>query len=161
MTVRGRLASSVASSPLLPDRARVRLLRWLGCTVGARASINSGLTFLGAPNSVSIGEDAFVNADAMFGAGARIRIGNGVAIGPSARFLPTTHEVGPSSARAGTTQAAEINVGDGAWLGASVTILGGVSIGRGTIVAAGAVVQSDCEPDSLYGGVPARLIRSL
>lgn len=49
---------------------------------------------------------------------------------------------------------------DGCWIGANVTILKGVTIGRGSVVAAGAVVTRSCEPYSIIGGVPAKLIRA-
>jgi acetyltransferase-like isoleucine patch superfamily enzyme len=44
------------------------------------------------------------------------------------------------------------------WIGANVTILGGVRIGKGAIIAAGAVVTKNVEANSIYGGVPAKLI---
>lgn len=48
---------------------------------------------------------------------------------------------------------------DDCWIGANVTILKGVTIGRGSVVAAGAVVTKSCEPYSIVGGVPAHLIK--
>lgn len=48
---------------------------------------------------------------------------------------------------------------DGVWVGANVTILKGVTIGRGSVVAAGSVVTKSCEPYSIIGGVPAKLIK--
>ena len=48
---------------------------------------------------------------------------------------------------------------DGCWVGANVTILKGVTIGRGSVVAAGAVVTRSCPPYSIVGGVPARVIK--
>lgn len=52
-----------------------------------------------------------------------------------------------------------IVIEDGVWCGANVTILKGVSIGRGSVVAAGAVVTKSCAPYSIIGGVPAKLIK--
>jgi acetyltransferase-like isoleucine patch superfamily enzyme len=48
---------------------------------------------------------------------------------------------------------------DGVWCGANVTILKGVTIGRGSIVAAGSVVTKSCAPYSIIGGVPAKVLR--
>jgi len=63
--------------------------------------------------------------------------------------------------RTETAPAAPIIVEDDVWLATRVTILKGVRIGRGSVVAAGAVVTKDVAPYTLVGGVPARLIRSL
>ena len=52
-----------------------------------------------------------------------------------------------------------VTVEDGCWIGANVTILKGVTIGRGTVVAAGAVVTKSFPPYSIIGGVPAKLIK--
>lgn len=52
-----------------------------------------------------------------------------------------------------------VTIEDGCWIGANVTILKGVTIGRGSIVAAGAVVTKSCPPYSIIGGIPAKLIK--
>lgn len=54
---------------------------------------------------------------------------------------------------------APVTIEDDCWIGANVTILKGVTIGRGSVVAAGAVVTKSCMPYSIIGGVPARLIK--
>ena len=54
---------------------------------------------------------------------------------------------------------APVIIEDDVWLGCNVTILKGVTIGRGSVVAAGAVVTKSCEPYSLIAGVPARVIK--
>ncbi|MDD6130043.1 MAG: DapH/DapD/GlmU-related protein, partial [Prevotellaceae bacterium] len=47
------------------------------------------------------------------------------------------------------------------WIGANATIIGGVTIGDGAVVAAGAVVTKDVEPNTEVGGVPARVMKKL
>jgi lipopolysaccharide O-acetyltransferase len=60
----------------------------------------------------------------------------------------------------GIANAAPVMIGDGAWLGHNVTVTAGVSIGRGAVIAAGAVVTRDVPPFSLAVGIPARVVRS-
>ncbi len=54
---------------------------------------------------------------------------------------------------------ANVNIGNDVWVGARAILLGGVSIGDGAIVAAGAVVAADVPPFAIVGGIPARIIR--
>ncbi|EHM32411.1 Putative acetyltransferase [Enterococcus faecium E4453] len=56
---------------------------------------------------------------------------------------------------------APIVIEDGSWIGANVTVIPGVTIHKGAIVAAGSVVVKDCEENALYAGVPAKKIRNL
>jgi len=92
---------------------------------------------------------------------ASIQIGARCDIGPEVCFVTGTHDVGDASRRAGKGKAQPIFVGDGCWLGARVTVLGGTSIGEGSVIAAGAVVAADIPPHTLAGGVPAKVIRHL
>ena len=55
--------------------------------------------------------------------------------------------------------ASGIEIGDNVWLGASVKVLDGVSIGEGAIIAAGAVVTEDIPPFAIAGGIPAKVIK--
>ncbi len=92
---------------------------------------------------------------------ADIYIGDCCDIGPGVEFIPGSHVIGNSSRRAGVGTAKPITVGDGSWIGAKSIILGGVEIGAGCIVAAGAVVTKNVPPNSLVAGVPARVKRQL
>jgi acetyltransferase-like isoleucine patch superfamily enzyme len=56
---------------------------------------------------------------------------------------------------------APIIIGDGVWIASRVTVLPGVFIGDGSVVAAGAVVSRDVAPNTMVAGVPARLVREL
>ena len=54
-----------------------------------------------------------------------------------------------------------IHIGNRVWIGANATILKGVNIGEGAIISAGAVVNKNVPPFEIWGGVPARRIKSL
>lgn len=112
---------------------------------------------------LTIGADSWVGPYGLFFTHpeAPITIGARCDIAPEVCFITGTHESGNALRRAGADAARPIRIGDGCWLGTRVTVLAGVSIGDGAIVAAGAVVAGDVEPNTLVGGVPARLIRRL
>ncbi len=76
-------------------------------------------------------------------------------------FITSTHEIGCPQKRGGTSITKRITVGDGVWVGGKVSILPGVNIGDGVVIGTGAVVNKDLEPNCLYAGVPAKLIKRL
>lgn len=59
----------------------------------------------------------------------------------------------------GKEKTAPIQIGNHVWIGARAIILKGVTIGDGVVVAAGAVVTKDVPPNTLVGGVPAKIIK--
>lgn len=98
---------------------------------------------------------------------APLTIGRKVIFGPNPTIITGDHRfdiVGKyiadvSDADKGPGYDAPVVIEDDVWCGANVTILKGVTIGRGSVVAAGAVVTKSCEPYSIIGGVPAKLIK--
>ena len=92
---------------------------------------------------------------------APIAIGKDCDIGPFCLFLTGSHESGDGVRRAGRGTALPVSVGDGCWIGARTTVLGGASIGPGCIIAAGSVVTGNIPAHSLAAGVPARVKRAL
>ena len=108
---------------------------------------------------LTIGANCFINHDVVVRAGCAI--GNNVAIGPRAFLSTDHHDIGPSTYRAGRIERKPITIGDGVWIGANALILPGLTIGAGSVVAAGAVVTRDVPPNTLVAGVPARPLRTL
>lgn len=108
---------------------------------------------------VTIGDRCMLNRDAYIR--PQTTIGNDVYLGPFVRLVTDGHEMGSGKKRAGSNKVLPIVIGDGTWIGAGSTVLGGVTIGEGCMVAAGSLVNKDVPPNSLVGGVPARVIRSL
>lgn len=153
------LLQRLAVLPVLPFRLRVRLLNHLGARLDPTARIGASVSILG--RGLVMGEGAFVNAGCLLEAAAEIVIGPRAHLGHRAVVLSTTHQIESERQRAGASRHLPVRIGAGAWIGAGAMILPGVTVGDGAVVAAGAVVVDDCEPRSLYAGVPARLVRRL
>lgn len=109
--------------------------------------------------TLTIGDDVSINYGTSIFADRSVAIGNRVRIGPYVSITDTDfHDAYDRNLRpAGTPVVIESDV----WLGARVLVLKGVRIGRGAIVAAGAVVTRDVAPFTVVAGVPARPISVL
>jgi maltose O-acetyltransferase len=108
-----------------------------------------------------VGQDSFISHDCFVELSADVTIGERVDIGALARLITAGHDYHDPRRRAGARQNKPIRIEDGAWLGAGCTILGGVTVGTGAVVAAGSLVTKDCLPHGLYAGIPARRIKEL
>ncbi len=110
---------------------------------------------------IIIGEKCYINMGVTMLDGAKIVIGNNVMIGPSAQFYTASHSTDHRQRRQWETTCKPITIGDDVWIGGNAVINSGVTIGARAVVAAGAVVTKDVPPDSLVGGVPARILKGL
>lgn len=146
------------------SRIRIRLLRWAGVTIGY-GSMVMGPTRIHGPGKITqqlqIGEHVTLNTDCFFDINGCITIGNHVALGHEVMILTSSHHIGDQQHRAGMVTSAPVCIEDGVWIGARSIVLPGVTIGAGSIVGAGAVVTKDVPPNTLVGGVPAKMIRML
>lgn len=147
---------TVGQSPQIDKSVRFLHNDAASIVVGDSVKIYRGGEITG---PASIGDGVFINRDCYIR--PNTTIGDRVNLGPFVRLVTDSHEIGTEYRRAGAGRHDAITIGDGAWVGASVTVLGGVTIGAGAVVAAGAVVTSDVPPNTIYGGIPARLIRHL
>lgn len=150
---RDLLFNRIFASALLPKPLRWRVLRAAGMPV-SKSSIPPG-TFFGSPR-VEIGPGTHISYGCFFDALDWITIGRNVDVAMHVTFATSTHHIGTPERRAGESRKAPIVVGDGVWIGARSIILPGVSIGEGVVIAAGSVVTSDCDANSVYAGVPAK-----
>lgn len=108
---------------------------------------------------IRFGKNVFINSGAMFTDLGGITIEDNVLIAPRVSILTVNHPENPTDRRGVILQPVVIK--QNAWIGAGATILPGVTIGENSIVAAGAVVSRDVPPNSIVGGVPARVIREI
>jgi maltose O-acetyltransferase len=145
------------------NRTRTALLRATGISIGAGSAVMGTVYVSGSGplGLLTVGENTSISGPLHVDLGARVHIGARVHLGHHVHLMTMDHELGPSEERCGGLIAAPIDIGDGAWLGSWVTVLPGVSIGTGAVVAAGALVTASVAPDTLVGGVPARVIRTL
>jgi len=112
------------------------------------------------PRDLRIGAGSFIN-DSVFIDRGPVTLGRNVYVGPRAVIITAEHPVGGPELRAAEGAPVPVRVGDGTWIGANATILPGVTIGSGCVIAAGAVVTRDCDPNGLYAGIPARRVKDL
>lgn len=141
---------------------RTVLLRLIGIELSDGARVCGDGWFYGR-GRVCIGAGSWISARGIFHThpSAPILIGDRCDIGHEVSFVTGSHLPGPALRRAGDEMALPITIGDGCWIGARCVLLGGTTIGPGTIVAAGAVVIDDLPANVLAAGVPARVKRKL
>ncbi len=146
------------------NRVRVTVYRAIGVRIGPRTMVLGSLALHG-PGRIwkllRIGADCQITTPLFLDLAEKIEIGNNVAVGHHVVMVTTQHDTSRHWRRCGKSSAAPISVEDGCWIGARATILPGVTLGRGSVVAAGAVVTANVEPNTLVGGVPAKPIKKL
>lgn len=109
---------------------------------------------------MTIGRNVFVNQNCTFYDLGGLAIGDDVMIGPNVSIITSGHPVEPSRRR-DFVVAKPIAIERNVWIGAGATIIVGVTVGENSVVAAGAVVTRDVPPNTLVGGNPATVIRSI
>ena len=134
------------------------LLRFCGATIGNNARIASSARFY-LTGPLEIGPSTWVGHEVMILGGAvAVTIGANVDIGPRVMIVTGSHRLWENPDRAaGSGFSKPIIIQDGSWVGAGAIILGGVTIGEASMVAAGALVRQDVAPHTAVAGVPAQL----
>ncbi len=107
--------------------------------------------------NIRVGKNVFVNSCCCFQDQGGIRIGDGALIGHQVVIATLNHDLDPE--QRGSMKAAPVTIGKDVWIGSHATVLAGVTIGDGAVVAAGAVVTKDVPPKTVVGGVPAKVIK--
>jgi maltose O-acetyltransferase len=146
------------------SRLRARILRLAGFQIGSGCMFLGMPTFIGGPGlekRLKMGNNCILNVNCLFDLCGVVTFGSHVSLGPEVMFITGSHEMNSSGKRAGKVFPEPITVHDGTWLGARVVVLPGITIGAGSIVGAGAVVTRNVPPNTVVGGVPARIIRRM
>jgi acetyltransferase-like isoleucine patch superfamily enzyme len=134
---------------------------WGDIRLGANCSLDRGVTLLcSGPETgdkIQIGRDTYINRGTMLDAHNKIWMGERVMVGPGCYITDSDHgmKLGQSVKEQPMVKG-EVVIEDEAWIGAHACILKNVKIGRGAIVAAGAVVTKNVEANEIAKGVPAQ-----
>ena len=115
--------------------------------------------YAGPGGTLEVGDDTFVNNGTILSASTHIRLGDRVNIAPHCVLID--NDFHGTADRSAPPKMAPIVLEDDVWLGTRVTVLKGVTIGRGSVIASGSVVTKDIPPGVLAGGVPARVLKRL
>ena len=108
-----------------------------------------------------IGEDTFINHNAYLMDGAKISIGSHCFIGPNCGMYTANHPLLASERNRGLEKASPIIIEDDVWIGADVTILPGVRIGKESVIGAKSVVTKDIPSNVIAAGNPCQILRAI
>jgi acetyltransferase-like isoleucine patch superfamily enzyme len=111
-------------------------------------------------DEICVGRNVFVNQNCTFYDLGGLDIADDVMIGPNVSIITSGHPLDPSKRRTATI-GKPIVIEKNVWIAAGATIIGGVTVGENAVVAAGSVVTKDIPPNTLVGGNPAKIIRSI
>lgn len=143
-------------------RARSRALFWKSFVrkMGKNVIIMSSC-MIQTPSGIEIGDNVIINHNTTISGQASLKIGNYVMIGPNCNILTSLHgfETITHPIMYQKLTYGSVTIGDDVWLGANVVVLPGVTLEKGAIVGANAVVTKNVKAYAIVGGVPAKLIR--
>lgn len=140
----------------IPSRHfRLFVVKRIVGSLGENVSILRHVEFMH-PKGVCIGNNTVINSHVLLdGRGGHLKIGNNVDIAREVNIWTLEHDINDSMHR---SLGGDVVIEDYVWIASRATILPGVTIGKGAVVACGAVVTKDVEPMTVVGGVPARKI---
>ena len=153
-----RLTAEINGSYHTPEELRVLFARLTGQPVDESFSLFPPF-YTDCGKNIHTGKHVFINMGCKFQDQGGIFIGDGVLIGHNVVLATLHHAMQPE--RRSDMLPAPIHIGKRVWIGSNATVLPGVTIGDGAVVAAGAVVTRDVPANTVVGGVPAKVIRHI
>lgn len=132
-------------------------------TIGKYAIIRPGNLYGGEPGEgLRVGDHSNIGPYCYIGCSGFISIGNNVMISPRVSIYAENHVFDSLDAtiKSQGVKRESVVIEDDCWIAANSILLAGVTIGKGSVVAAGSVVTQDVPPFSVVAGVPARIIKN-
>lgn len=137
-------------------KLRLFFIRLVIHKLGSNTFIAMKVDIKGAKKNLSIGNNCVINKLVTLDArGALLTIGNNVDIGQETNIWTDSHDPNNNNH---IVKGKDVIIEDFVWIATRVTILPGVRIGRGAVIACGSIVTNDVEPMTIVGGVPAKKI---
>lgn len=152
-----RLVQALQGAWLTPPIARLALLRLAGVTMHPTATVGRGVTLMGP--RLTLGAHAKVGPESFIWSDTPVVLEDGARLGPRVEIVTVSHLIGSAERRSGVEVRRRLTIGRGAWIGQGALIAADVA--PGCVVRIGAVVTRPTEPNGLYEGNPAELIRRL
>lgn len=125
-----------------------------GVKIGRKVHIHMGIQFFN-PGNISIGEDTIIGQNAFLDGRDKLTIGNHVDVASDVLIYNSEHDINSEDF---SPTHASVEIGDYVFIGPRAIILPGVKIGKGAVIAAGAVVTKNVGEFEIVGGVPAKVI---
>mgnify|MGYP001565948900 CR=1 FL=1 len=125
-----------------------------GVKIGSHSTLHTGVRVFD-PRNISVGEGTIVGYATFIDGRDKVTIGNNTDIASEVMIYSQEHDL---SADDFAARGGQVLIGNYVFIGPRAIILPGVKIGDGAVVAAGAVVTKDVEPNTIVGGVPAKVI---
>ncbi len=129
--------------------------------LGERTRLQNGVLLHPYGGRIALGRDVFIGPGTVIYGHGSVEIGDESLVSMHCRILSSNHTVPPAgiSIRSQPDLLLPTKIGRDVWLGAAVTVLGGVTIGDGCVVGAGSVVTRDLPPGAIAWGAPAEVRR--
>ncbi len=140
---------------------RAKLICWQRVALGENSFVHDGALLDALGGSIVIGDRTTINPYCvLYGVGG-LEIGSDVGIATHTVIIPANHGIDDLTVPMMQQQVRKegVRIADDVWIGCNCSILDGVQIERGAVIAAGAVVNRSVPRDAVVGGVPARVIR--
>ena len=132
-------------------------------TIGKYAIIRPGNLYGGEPGEgLVVGDHSNIGPYCYIGCSGHISIGNNVMISPRVSIYAENHVFDQidTTIKSQGVKKEKVVIEDDCWIASNSILLAGVTIGKGSVVAAGSVVTQDVPPYSVVAGVPARVIKN-
>lgn len=142
-----------------PEKQTAKIKEILG-SYGKNISVQANFNCDNGQN-IHVGDNFLSNYNLTILDIAEVSMGHNVMVGPNVDIYTVNHPMNPFGRRKYLAQASPVKIGNDVWIGGKVTITPGVTVGNNVVIAAGAVVVNDVPDNSLVGGVPAKVIKSL